>query len=97
MTMWYKEVPDDQRISYSVTPLPGALMRADLIGGQLRALARLMRACADEPKSGIQMEVFVGGIRMDEGGSIHFDLAVLPKIESDEEQEQNAPTPSKQE
>lgn len=86
VSAWYRLVPDDQKISYKVTPRPGALMRARLLGGQLQALADLMLALGDEEKDGLKFETFVADISMDDDGSITFDLAVLPEVpdESDD-------------
>lgn len=77
---WYSEVPDDQKISYSVTPLPGAMLRAELLGAQLRAMARLMRVLGDEAADGVKWETFVGNIGMSDGGTVTFDLVVLPRL-----------------
>lgn len=79
--MWYKEVPDNQRFSYTVTPLPGSLMRAKMLGGQLKALSKLMTALGDQ--DGYDMETFLADISMGGGGTVKFDLVVLPKLPND--------------
>lgn len=81
------EVPKEQRIKYKVTPMPGGIMSASSIGGQLRALARLLEweAKDDEPKG--KLGTFILGAYTHEDGTIEFDLMVAPKTLGNPSQE----------
>lgn len=80
--MWYREVPDDQRFSFTVFPKPGSLFRAKMLGGQLQAMAELMTEMGD--KGSMHFETFVADIKMHDDGAIRFDLAVLPRAPAEQ-------------
>jgi len=67
--------PDDQCISYRITPKPGSLMSATGIAKQLLAISKMMEA----PEDGLRWKVMLRAIFTEADGSIRFDLAVAPK------------------
>lgn len=72
------KVPDDQRIQYRITPLPGRMMSLEAIGGQLQALGKVWKACSAGEK--VKFEPFVLGIETDAEGSVTFTIALLPRV-----------------
>lgn len=75
-------IPDDQRISFRVVPAPGRLLRASMVGGQIRAIARLLKAGSDRRKDGRETDVFVSGIWMDDEGAVTVETVTLPEAAS---------------
>ncbi len=72
-------VPDEQRIKYKVTPLPGQVMSLEAIGGQMVALAKLLKANAKEADPGTKWNTFILGISTFESGEIEFEVLIAPK------------------
>jgi len=73
------EATKEQRFTYTVHPMPGMRMTAQLIGGQLKALGDLMDATGKH--LGQRTVTMVDRISMHENGSIEFNLfiAAAPK------------------
>lgn len=77
-------VPKDQRHRYVIQPLtPGGLMSVDLIGGQLRALGRLLKACARHD-SDERWGAYLTQIETRADGTIEFSVAVLPIVKAED-------------
>lgn len=72
-------VPDDQRIKYKVTPLPGQVMSLETIGGQMVALAKLLKASAREADPTTKWGSFILGIETFATGEIEFEVLIAPK------------------
>lgn len=71
---------DKQRMTYRITPMPGALLPAGSLGGQLSALADLFRALGRQ--DGLNLKTLVSDISMDDDGSINFELYIIPAVEN---------------
>lgn len=65
-----------QKISYTVTPQPDALIPADSLGGQLVALSDLFSALGE--RDGYKLKTLVSNIGMGADGAISFELTILP-------------------
>lgn len=66
----------EQRLKYKLTPLPGSLLPADSLGGQMVALADLFNALGT--KDGQPLKTLVSSIRTAEDGAIEFELVIVP-------------------
>ena len=84
MTYAAYEVPEEQRVKFTLQPIEGQLLRAATVGASLRSLARIFRA-KDDP-SDRPYDTFLAGLTMTEDGGIEFELLVLPKLEPETEQ-----------
>lgn len=78
------EVPDEQKVTFTLKPIEGQLLRAATVGASLRSLARILKA-KDEPLDPT-FDTFLVGMTMTEDGGIEFELLVLPKHEPETEQ-----------
>lgn len=76
-------IPESQRLQYSITPLDGQLMNAESIGGQLVAIAELLRVLANQDDSENEWMVGVVNIETSESGVVSFELMLAPKIPGD--------------
>ena len=66
----------DQRITYTVTPMPDSLLPAESLGGQLTALADLFAVLGRQ--DGVKLKTMVESISTDGAGAISFTLLVVP-------------------
>lgn len=80
MQACYTVIPDDQRMTFTIKPTPGALIRAKTVGGTIRSMARLLQLCGDE--AGVKQETFITGLSMSEEGGIEIEFSVLPFAEN---------------
>lgn len=69
-----------QRMQYRITPMPGALLPAGSLGGQLSALADLFQALGKQ--DGLNLKTLVSDIHMEHDGSISFELYIIPAVEN---------------
>ena len=78
------EIPADQRFSFKITPLPGRLLDATLIGGSIRALSRLHAALGADLDPPQKCKTYILGAAVEDDGSFRIDFTVLPtRQESD--------------
>ena len=67
----------EQRISYTVTPMPDSLLPAESLGGQLTALSDLFAVLGKQ--DGVKLKALVESISTDgTTGAISFTLLVVP-------------------
>jgi len=78
----FGRVPKDQAFSFKIVPLPGRLMRADILGKQITAFARLMKVIGDDIDPNQKFGSYLTGLSLDEEGAVTVSLAVIP-VESD--------------
>lgn len=77
----YRHIPDQQRLSFKITPIEGQLLRADFIGAQIKNLARLYRVAGDDEN---KWQTFLTGLSMDDDGSVTVEVSLLPLDEGGE-------------
>jgi len=78
----YSVIPDDQKVVFKVTPKPGSLLKASLVGSTIRGVSRLLKACSDDPNADV--ETFITGLSMHEDGSAEIQFAILARIPTSE-------------
>lgn len=66
----------EQRFTWVVTPVEGAMMQVEAIVGQLVALDKMMRAIARE--DGGKVRTYIEGVSQAESGALSFSIVVLP-------------------
>ena len=72
-------VPREQKLIYKITPAPGRLMKLENIGGQMVAIAKLLKSCAKQEKETAKCEVLILNIMTSEAGEITFEVAIAPR------------------
>jgi len=85
----FADMPADQKFSYKVTPQPGRLMLADMIGKQLAAVSDLFRAVGKDVTPEVQWICALAGCGMEGDGSVRFDLIIMPKKDNPPSDSQN--------
>lgn len=70
-------VPDEQKLRYTITPLEGQLFSMESVGRQMVALAKLLQSplSADDEKG----RAFILSIETSSTGQVIFDVLVAPK------------------
>ena len=69
------DLKEQSRIQWCITPMKGELMTADVVGGALEGLDKLLKAAVRDV--GAPVTVLVEKISTDDAGAITFTLLVL--------------------
>lgn len=77
-------IPQDSRMKLVIEPMDGEFMNAELIGGKIRAVARLLRSLSNEG-SPLDWHVFLTGISMSDSGAVIIEVASLPSAKAMQE------------
>lgn len=73
----FGRVPEEQAFSFKIVPLPGRLMRADIVGKQITAFSRLLRAVGDDVDPGQKFGVYLTDLNLDAEGAVTISVAVM--------------------
>jgi len=72
-------IPEEQRLTYKITPDKPGLFSARSIGGQLTALAKLLESEANKDDPKLKWLVALTAAYTHADGSISFDIMLTPK------------------
>lgn len=75
VTLTY-DVPDEQRLTYKISPLPGALFTMESIGRQMVLLSKIL-SWADEDSP--RCKALIDAIFTEADGSVTIKVIVAPK------------------
>ena len=71
------KIPKDQQFSFRITPLPGRLLDASVIGKSIAALSDLHAAIGKDIDPGVKWGTYITGAELEKDGSFRLDVAVL--------------------
>lgn len=72
------EIPKGHKFTYTVNPMAGRLLSAELLGGQLIELGKLLKASGKQADPTIKWHVAVSEIFTKSDGTIQFGLVMAP-------------------
>lgn len=74
------QIPDDQRFTVVITPMPGRLMSLNMIGQHMSNMAILMRDCHREGGGKVKNKEAISLVsaKFNEDGSFEYEAAILP-------------------
>lgn len=75
------EIPNDQRFSFRITPLPGRLLDLKTVGASMAALGKLHSLLGQDIDPKIKWKSCITGCELEGDGSFRVDIAVLPTEE----------------
>ncbi len=80
----FATVPEEQKFSFRITPLPGRLMDTETVGGTLTQIGKLYKAIGNDIDLKVKWKTCVVDIAIEEDGSLRFDMVVCPVDDVDE-------------
>lgn len=73
-------IPEKQRLSMTIHPMPGHLISAQTLGEKLCAMNELLEICAKRESGTDRSKIYVGidDLRMSENGALTVGYCILP-------------------